>query len=99
MSESFQSARFGKRLWLTNHAIESMAKRNVTLHEIMRLIEEREYRAKGETHGWIFRHFPERSNNLMRAAVVNKQTITVKTVNLFISRSALQINQVLRALY
>jgi hypothetical protein len=31
MSESFHSARFGKRVWLTNHAIEAMAKRHVTL--------------------------------------------------------------------
>nr|VFK37088.1 MAG: protein of unknown function (DUF4258) [Candidatus Kentron sp. SD]VFK41163.1 MAG: protein of unknown function (DUF4258) [Candidatus Kentron sp. SD]VFK78277.1 MAG: protein of unknown function (DUF4258) [Candidatus Kentron sp. SD] len=80
MSESFQSVRFGKRVWLTNYAIESMAKRDVTLREIMRLIEEGEYRAKGETHGWIFRHFPERDDNLMCAAVANKQTIIVKTV-------------------
>nr|VFJ43176.1 MAG: protein of unknown function (DUF4258) [Candidatus Kentron sp. FW]VFJ69703.1 MAG: protein of unknown function (DUF4258) [Candidatus Kentron sp. FW] len=85
--ESFQSARFGKRVWLTNHAIESMAKRDVTLHEIMRLIEEGEYRAKGETHGWIFRHFPKRGDNLMCAAVVNKQTIIVNRIsNLILAR-------------
>jgi ribosomal protein L19E len=54
MSDIFDSARFGKKVWLTNHAIESMAKRKVTLAEIKRLIEEGQYRAKEASHGWIF---------------------------------------------
>jgi hypothetical protein len=29
VSESFASKRFGKTVWLTNHAIESMAKRRL----------------------------------------------------------------------
>jgi hypothetical protein len=43
MSETFDSPRFGKKVWLTNHAIESMAKRKVTLAEVKRLIEEGQY--------------------------------------------------------
>lgn len=43
MSDAFHSARFGKNVWLTNHVIESMAKRNVTLAEVKRLIEEGQY--------------------------------------------------------
>nr|VFJ47383.1 MAG: protein of unknown function (DUF4258) [Candidatus Kentron sp. FW] len=80
MSESFQSARFGKKVWLTNHAIESMAKRAITLHEIKQLVEEGEYLPKGETHGWIFYNFLERNDNLLCAAVMNRQAIIVKTV-------------------
>jgi len=43
MSESFNSDRFNKKVWLTNHAIESMSKRKVTLDEVKRLIEFGDY--------------------------------------------------------
>lgn len=51
MSDAFHSARFGKKVWLTNHAIESMAKRNVTLAEVKTLIEEGSYQTPAQSHG------------------------------------------------
>jgi hypothetical protein len=80
MSEAFDSLRFGKKVWLTNHAIESMAKRNVTLAEVKHLIEEGQYREKEASHGWIFHQFESRRDNLVCAAVANEQAIIVKTV-------------------
>lgn len=80
MSETFDSPRFGKKVWLTNHAIESMAKRKVTLAEVKRLIEEGQYRAKEASHGWMFHHFEYRRDNLVCAAVATERTIIVKTV-------------------
>jgi hypothetical protein len=80
MSESFNSQRFGRTVWLTNHAIESMAKRQVTLAEVKHLIEEGTYRAKSATNGWIFGHFDDRADNLLCAAVVTKQAIIIKTI-------------------
>ncbi|MCU0836358.1 MAG: DUF4258 domain-containing protein [Chromatiaceae bacterium] len=80
MSETFESQRFGKKVWLTNHAIESMAKRKVTLAEVKRLIEEGEYRAKEGSHGWILHHFESRQDNLVCAAIAIGQAIIVKTV-------------------
>jgi len=80
MSDAFHSARFGKNVWLTNHAIESMAKRNVTLAEVKRLIEEGQYRTKEASHGWIFHHFESRPDNLVCAAVATEHAIIVKTV-------------------
>jgi hypothetical protein len=80
MSEVFESSRFGKKVWLINHAIESMAKRKVTLAEVKRLIEEGQYHAKDESHGWIFHHFDSRKDNLICVAVVTEQAIVVKTV-------------------
>ena len=80
MSEAFDSLRFGKKVWLTNHAIESMAKRNVTLAEVKHLIEEGQFREKEASHGWIFHHFESRRDNLVCAAVANEQAIIVKTV-------------------
>ena len=44
MSESFYSDRFCKKVWLTNHAIEMMAKRKITLSDVNVLIEKGEYK-------------------------------------------------------
>lgn len=80
MSESFRSKRFGKTVWLTNHAIESMAKRRVTLGEVQTMIEEGEFVRKSGARGWIAYHFQARDDNLVCAAVVNDQAMIVKTV-------------------
>ena len=80
MSETFDSPRFGKKVWLTNHAIEWMAKRKVTLAEVNRLIVEGQYRAKEASHGWMFHHFESRRDKLVCAAVATEHTIIVKTV-------------------
>lgn len=80
MSESFESARFGRKVWLTNHAVESMAKRHVTLAEVKQLIEQGEYRSKSEAHGWIYHHFESRSDNLVCAAVMTAQAVIIKTI-------------------
>jgi hypothetical protein len=80
MSEAFHSTRFGKRVWLTNHAIESMAKRRVTLDQVKMLVESGTYLDKGEGNGWIFHRFEERGDNLVCAAVVTGQAIIVKTI-------------------
>lgn len=80
MSDVFDSARFGKKVWLTNHAIESMAKRKITLGEVKVVIEEGDYRTKDAVHGWIVHHFETREDNLVCAAVVSKQAVIVKTV-------------------
>ena len=70
MSESFHSLRFDRKVWLTNHAIESMAKRAITLAEVKRLIEEGDWRARDDRHGWLSLYFPDRDDNLVCAAGV-----------------------------
>ncbi len=80
MSDSFHSKRFNKTVWVTNHAIESMMKRRVTLDEVKRVVEEGEYLLKEPPHGWIFLNLPSRSDNLICVAVVEKESIIIKTV-------------------
>lgn len=80
MSESFYSDRRGKYVWLTNHAIEAMAKRNVTLPEVKALIEQGDYRKKNDGHGWIYYSFRERDDNLLCAAVVDGDSLIIKTI-------------------
>ena len=80
MSESFYSKRFGKNVWLTNHAIEAMAKRKITLPEVKELIEFGSYKSVAKSHGWIHYDFTERNDNLVCAAVVDEKAITIKTI-------------------
>jgi hypothetical protein len=80
MSDTFQSPRFGKRVWLTNHAIEAMAKRRVTLADVRMLIEQGSLVEKGDGHAWISRHFPMRGDNLVCAAVLLAEAVIVKTI-------------------
>lgn len=80
MSESFYSEKFKKNVWLTNHAIESMAKRRITLFEVKKLIESGEYRELKGSHCWIYYNFPERDDNLVCAAAVDEEAIIIKTV-------------------
>jgi hypothetical protein len=80
MGESFYSERFQKNVWLTNHAIESMAKRKITLPEVKKLIETGEYRELKGSHGWIYYNFPEREDNLVCAAVIDENAVIIKTI-------------------
>ncbi len=80
MSESFYSGRFEKNVWLTNHAIEAMAKRKITLPEVKKLIESGDYRKKKGSHGWIYFDFPDRVDNLVCAAIVEENAIIIKTI-------------------
>ena len=77
MGESFYSNRFEKNVWLTNHAIETMVKRNIILPEIKTLLESGEYRENKDSHGWIYFEFPERDDNLVCAAVIDADAIIV----------------------
>ena len=80
MSDSFQSARFGKRVWLTNHAIEAMAKRHVTLAEVKALIEQGSLSERDDGHAWVSHHFTTRGDNLVCAAVLVADAVIVKTI-------------------
>lgn len=80
MSEVFISARFGKRVWLTDHALAAMKKRRVTLAEVEVLIEQGDFLGNGKDDGWLFHRFAGRADNLVCAAVTNRQAIVVKTI-------------------
>ncbi|MBT7207872.1 MAG: hypothetical protein HN868_10995 [Gammaproteobacteria bacterium] len=80
MSESLYSERFGKNVWLTNHAIEAMAKRKVTLPEVKILIELGNYKSVEKSHGWIYHGFSEREDNLVCSAIVNEKAIIIKAI-------------------
>jgi len=67
-------------VWLTNHAIEAVAKRNIKLEEVKHLIESGDYKKSKEKQGWIYFDFPERDDNLICAAIINENAIIIKTI-------------------
>lgn len=79
LSEYF-SKRFGKNVWLTNHARESMQRRNIDAATLERLIEEGEIKRRDEVNLWVFTHIQGRADNLICAAVVEQTAVVIKTV-------------------
>lgn len=76
----FFSKRFGKNVWITNHARESMQRRKIDAATLERVIEEGEIKRRDEVNLWVFTHIQERADNLICAAVVEETAVVVKTV-------------------
>ena len=67
-------------MWVTNHARESMQRRNVDAATLERVIEEGEIKRRNEMNLWVFAHIQERADNLICATVVEQAAVVVKTV-------------------
>lgn len=76
----FFSKRFGKNVWITHHARESMLRRNVDVATLERVIEEGEIKRRDTMDLWVFEHIQGRTDNLICAAVVEQAAVVVKTV-------------------
>ena len=76
----FFSERFGKNVWVTNHARESMLRRNVDMATLLQVIENGAIKRSDEMNMWVFMHIQERDDNLVCAAVVEQAAVVIKTV-------------------
>jgi hypothetical protein len=74
------SHRFGRNIRLTHHVRDRMAKRDVSEAMLFDLIETGDIRHASATDLWIFKHYGERPDNLVCAAVLLAQAVIVKTV-------------------
>jgi len=77
---AYFSERFQKKIIFTHHALERMKKRNIETNLVLELIETGEVQYKEIKHAWIFKHYQERSDNLICAAVMIGEVIVIKTV-------------------
>ena len=78
---SMDSLRFGLPIQITRHAKDRMAERGISIGLLLDLIETGAAKHKDETRLWLFKHYPERSDNLIcAAAVVLEDCIVIKTV-------------------
>ena len=76
----FFSHRFNKNVWLTTHARKSMERRQIDESILIEIIEEGQVRHHDNEHLWVFKHISGRTDNLICAAIVEKNALVVKTV-------------------
>ena len=76
----FFSERFGKAVWITHHARDSMQRRSVDTAMLKRVIEEGKIKRRDEMNLWVFAHLQGRADNLICAAMIEQTAVVVKTV-------------------
>lgn len=77
---SWESIRFRKRVHLTHHAMDRIARRGLEESLVKGLIENGTVKRKDEKHWWIYKAFADRNDNLVCAAVISGEALIVKTV-------------------
>ena len=75
-----QSQRFDRPIYVTRHARERMAQRGISESDLAELVETGELRYKDESRFWTAKHFEDRCDNLICAALVLEEQLVVKTV-------------------
>ena len=72
--------RFGLTVYVTRHARERMAERNITDPMLHSLLETGETRFQDEVRFWVAKALSGRDDNLICAAVTLEDALVVKTV-------------------
>jgi hypothetical protein len=75
-----RSTRFQLRVVLTEHAKARMVERDLSATLILEIIDTGIQKDAGGTHYWLYKHFPDRQDNLLCVAVVIDNVLVVKTV-------------------
>ena len=75
-----RSTRFQLRVVLTEHAKARMVERDLSATLILEIIDTGIQKDAGVTHHWLYKHFPDRQDNLLCVAVVIDNVLVVKTV-------------------
>jgi hypothetical protein len=75
-----RSTRFQLRVVLTEHAKARMVERDLSATLILEIIDTGIQKDAGDTHYWLYKHFPDRQDNLLCVAVVIDNVLVVKTV-------------------
>ncbi len=76
----YWSARFNRRVWLTDHATARAAERNIPLETLLDVIETGTMREKEQGHYWIWKPVEGRNDNLLCVAVLVADAVIIKTV-------------------
>ena len=59
------SARFNLQVVLTEHATQRMAERQISLEQVLEIIDSGTVKEAGGLHYWLCRHLPDRTDNLL----------------------------------
>ncbi|NMM05173.1 DUF4258 domain-containing protein [Polaromonas sp.] len=74
------SKRFDLPVVLTEHARVRMAQRNIDAHLILEIIDSGTLKEAGGFHYWLYKHLPDRTDNLLCVAAVIDNVFVVKTI-------------------
>jgi len=74
------SDRFQKPIIVTDHARNRMIDRGISDAVLLDMVDTGDVRYRDETRVWIAKHFADRNDNLLCAAVVLETVLVVKTV-------------------
>jgi hypothetical protein len=74
------STRFARPVTVTQHAARRMAERGITDALLLDLIDTGDVRNKDAVRLWIAKHYADRTDNMLCAAVALEATVVVKTV-------------------
>ncbi len=74
------SIRFNLQVILTEHATQRMAERQISLEQVLEIIDSGTVKEAGGLHYWLYKHLPDRTDNLLCVAAVIDNVFVVKTI-------------------
>lgn len=74
------STRFNRPVVFTRHTLQRMALRDISVAELLEVVDTGGTRYKDETHLWAYKHLAGRADNLICAVLVLEDVVVVKTV-------------------
>lgn len=75
-----ESLRFGRPVRLTDHARRRMTERDINDGLLLDIIETGRVKHKDDRRIWLFKHYPDRADNLLCVAALLADALIVKTV-------------------
>ena len=74
------STRFNLQVVLTEHARQRMIERSISLDQVLEIIDSGTLKEAGGQHYWLYKHLPDRADNLLCVAAVIDNVFVVKTI-------------------
>ncbi len=74
------STRFNLPVVLTEHARLRMEERNIHAALVLDIIDSGTLKEAGNSHYWLYKHLPDRADNLLCVAAVVDNAVVVKTI-------------------
>ena len=74
------STRFNLPVILTEHARVRMAERNIHAALVLEIIDSGTLKEAGNSHYWLYKHLPDRADNLLCVAAVVDNVVVGKTI-------------------
>ena len=74
------STRFNLQIILTEHATQRMVERQISLEQVLEIIDSGTVKEAGGLHYWLYKHLPDRTDNLLCVAAVIDNVFVVKTI-------------------